>query len=205
MGFFFALFSQPWSARYVLPSLPPFLVLLAGGIDALVVRVRPSVVFGTTLALTALVALPGLSFDRYLLSDPAQAPFPADDRRQLVAGWPAGYGVRELAARLAHEAEAGPLTVYVDTGGTRTVSADLGVILSRHSSVRLVEGDLSRPEFRALMIPELKARRVFAVLGPRTPVLDFIPLIQDARAEQVEVFRRPGGEWAATLFRLTSE
>ena len=31
---------------------------------------------------------------------PTAAPFPEDDRRQLVTGWPSGYGVRELGARL---------------------------------------------------------------------------------------------------------
>ncbi len=41
-------------------------------------------------------------------SIPQRAPFPRDDRLQLVTGWPSGYGVRELSARLKQEAERRP-------------------------------------------------------------------------------------------------
>ena len=95
-------------------------------------------------------------------------------------------------------------TVYVDTGGTRTVPTDLAVLLGRHPSIRLVEGDFGSADFRASMILELKTVRVFAILGPRPQGLDLASLIQGASVERVEVFQRPGGEWAATLFRLRS-
>ena len=198
----FALFSQPWSARYVLPTLPPFLILISGGIDALAARVKPSRGAVAALGLTLMASLSGISFDRYLLQDPARAPFPSDDRLQLVTGWPSGYGVFELAARLKREATEGAVTVYVDTGGTRTVPTDLAVLLGRHPSIRLVEGDLGSADFRASMISELKTGRVFAILGPRSGGLDVGLQVRGAVVERVEVFQRPGGEWAATLFRL---
>lgn len=199
----FALFSQPWSARYVLPTLPPLLLLIAGGIDGAVSRLKLPLGGAAAAALTLLVLVSSLSFDRDLVLDPSRAPFPEDDRRQLVTGWPAGYGVRELAVRLKQEALTGELTAYVDTGGTRTLPTSLAVLVGRHPSVRLVEGDFGSENVRASMVEESKTRRVFAIVGPRTPDLDFRAAIAEAASvERLAVYERPGGEWAATLFRL---
>lgn len=199
----FALFSQPWSARYVLSTLPPLLLLISGGIDTLASRLKTSSPGAAAAGLTLLTSLACFSFDRDLLFDPSRAPLPADDRRQLVTGWPSGYGVRELAVRLEHEALSGELTAYLDTGGTRTFPTSLAILLGRHKSIRLVEGDFGSEGLRSSMAGEMKTRRVFAVVGPRTPDLDFKALAADiASVERVEAYERPGGEWAATLFRL---
>ena len=154
------------------------------------------------MGLVGLALLMCLPFDRDLVLDPSQAPFPADDRRQLVTGWPAGYGVRELATRLEREARTGALTVYVDTGGTRTFATSLAVLVGQNPSLRLVEGDFGSEAVPASMIEETKTRRVFAVLGPRSTDLDLKLQVPGAAVERVEVYARPGGEWAATLFRL---
>lgn len=198
----FALFSQPWSARYVLSTLPPFLILISGGIDGLASRLKPSWRGIASAGLTLLALFAGLSFVRDLVVDPAQAPFPGDDRRQLVTGWPSGYGVRELSLRLKREALAGGFTAYVDASGTRTVPTSLGVLLANEPSIRLVEGDFGSESFRAAMIDEARRGRVFAIFGPRSG-LDFRAVMGEvADVERVEVYQRPGGEWAATLFRL---
>ncbi len=198
----FALFSQPWSARYVLPTLPPFLLLISGGIEVLAARFKPFAGAWAALGLAVLVSLPGVFFDLHLLSEPASAPFPKDDRIQLVTGWPAGYGVRELSLRLKREAATGPITAFLDMGGTRTVPTSLPILLARHPAVRLVEGDFGSVDFRSSMIQEMRTSQVFAILGPRPLDLDFQSLVQGAMVERVEVFQRPEGEWVATLFRL---
>jgi hypothetical protein len=198
----FALFSQPWSARYVLPTLPSLVILVAGGIDAVAARFKPSRGGLAAFLLFALISIPGLGFDRALLFDPARAPFPADDRLQLVTGWPSGYGIRELSARLTREAEPGPLTAFVDTGGTRTLPTSLAVLVGRHPSVRLVEGDFGSAAFRSQMTTQARSGRTFAIVGPRPADFDLRALLEGARLERLEVFQKPGGEWAATLFRL---
>lgn len=197
----FALFSRPWSARYVLPTLPPLLILVSGGIERLVASCRPSLRSGAAIIFTTLAASSYFSFDRFLIVSPERAPFPEDDRRQLVTGWPAGYGVEALSRRLLKEASNGPLTVFVDTGGTRTIPTSLAILLARRPSIRLVEGDFGSAAFRSSMTGEAEPRRAFAILGPREPDFDFKALMGDS-LERVEVFERPGGEWAATLFRL---
>ena len=198
----FAFFSQPWSARYVLPTLPPLLILVSGGIGALVGRLKSPMSAVAAFGLVVLLSWPGLSFDRALLKDPATAAFPRDDRLQLVSGWPAGYGVRELAERLKRESRLGALSVLVDTGGTRTVPTSLAILLGREPAIRLLATDFGSADFLTSITREMRNRRVFAVLGPRPSDLDFTTLVPGAAVERVEVYQRPGGEWAATLFRV---
>jgi hypothetical protein len=198
----FALVSQPWSARYVLPTLVPFLILVAGGIDRMA-SLGPARFAGpAAFALTLFAAVSGLSFDRDLLTDPSRAPFPEDDRRQLITGWPSGYGVQELSSRLRQEAAAGDLTAWIDTGGTRTLPTSLSMLLGRHPAIRLVEGDLGSETVRARMVEQAGARRVFAILGPRPQDLDLKVLMTTATVDRLAVYQRPGGEWAGTLFRI---
>lgn len=197
----FALFSQPWSARYVLPTLPPLLVLAAGGIDALARLAGERRAMWSAALLTLLTSVSALPFSWALLTLPETAPFPPDDRIQLVTGWPAGYGLRDMAERIRREAASGPVLVYVDAGANRTVSAGLAILLSSARSVELVEGDFASSEFLARMQP-VEGRRILAAAGPRPDDLDFKSLLQDVVPVRLEVFQRPGGEWAGTLFEL---
>lgn len=198
----FALLSEPWSARYILPILPPLLILIAGGIEAVCARLNTGRANVAAFGLALAISLQGLLFDIQLFKDPSSAPFPADDRHQLITGWPAGYGVREAARRLEKESEAGPALVFVDTGGTRTLSTSLAVLLARHPRLTLVEGDFATSATRQAIVAEALKGTVFALLGPRSPGLDFRTLMEGISVERVEVYERPGGEWAATLFRV---
>ena len=197
----FAAVAQPWSARYVLSTLPPLLILAAGGIDALARRAKTG---KAAVALAVLASLSALSFDRSLLFDPPSAPFPDDDLRQLVTGWPAGYGLRDLSVRLRGEAVEGPITVFVDAGGLRTLPTSLGVLVGRDPRVTIIEGDFGSAGFRDRMTSEPRSRRAYAVAGPRAVAFEFGSMVSAGLAERLQVFSRPGGEWAATLFRLKS-
>ncbi len=198
----FSVFSEPWSARYILPTLPPFLLLIAGGIDRLAARVsRPAV---AVVAFVLLASAEGLAFDKHLLTNPAQAPFPEDDRRQLVTGWPSGYGVRDLATRLVDESAPAPITVFVDARATRNVTAGLDLLVGRTDGIRLVETDLETAETLQAMRREAGKGGAYAVVGPRPEPLDFRAFVSNSAglALRVQVYERPGGEWAATLFRV---
>lgn len=196
---FFAAFSQPWSARYVLPALVPVLVLAAGGVAHVSNRAKPSIVPAATLTLALVAAAQAIPFSFALISDPASAPFPKDDRLQLVTGWPSGYGIREAAARLKVESANAPAIVFVDTGGTRTLPTSLAVLLSGDTAVRLIEGDFASAQVQAAMNESSRHARVLALLSPR-PDFDFkatMPL-----ANRLDVYQRPGGERVATLFEM---
>ncbi len=198
----FAGLSQPWSARYILPTLPPLLILIAGGVERVATMFRPDMSTLVAVVVTLLVSIQGLCFDRYLLLDPAAAPFPADDRHQLVTGWPAGYGVREVASLLKREAARGPIRAFIDTGGTRTMPTSLAILLGKGSGVSLIEGDLGVLQVREKVRLESRTAAVFAVIGPRSPTLDFRALMDGLDVERLGIFQRPGGEWAGTVFRV---
>lgn len=198
----FTLVSEPWSARYILPTLPPLLVLIAGGVEKVAARLAPGLSTVVALALTLGVSVQALAFDRYLLLDPAKAPFPPDDRHQLVSGWPAGYGVREAASRLRLEAASTPIVVFVDTGGTRTMPTSLAILLAGEPGVTLIEGNFGEPGTLERIRNEARRGRTFALIGPRSPDLDFKAVMEGVDVERLEVFARPGGEWAGTLFRV---
>ncbi len=198
----FGLLSEPWSARYILPTLPPLLILIAGGIEVVCARPNTGRANVAALGLALAISLQGLLFDIQLFKEPSSAPFPADDRHQLVTGWPAGYGVREAARRLEQESEAGPAVVFVDTGGTRTLSTSLAVLLARHPRLTLVEGDFGTSATREAIMTQAGKGTIFAILGPRSPGLDFKSVMEGVPVERVEVYERPGGEWAASLFRV---
>jgi 4-amino-4-deoxy-L-arabinose transferase-like glycosyltransferase len=196
----FALFSQPWSARYVLPVLPPFLLLAGGGLERVSSRAG-SGAHHVGLLLTLLVSAASLPFTMDLLRNPARAGFPPDDRLQLVTGWPSGYGVRELSERLRKEASLRSITVYVDLGGPRTVPTSLAVLLGREPRISLVEMDFDSAAFRTA-IGSQAAGGAFAVATPRAAGFDFASLVSSGLADRIELYVRPGGEWAATLFRM---
>ena len=193
-----AVIAQPWSARYILPCLPPLLVLLAGGVSRIAARMSHPAAVAVALAIT--LSVPHAAFVRALLIEPHRAPFPEDDRRQLVTGWPSGYGIRELAARLVREAKRSAITVYLDSGGTRTVATDLAVLLGRRADIRLVEADLGSNDVRSRMV--LQEGRLLAVMGPRADDIDLRAAFERAVVERLEVFTRPEGEWTATLFEI---
>ena len=198
----FALFSQPWSARYVLPTLPPLLMLVAGGMAAIISKqpgLRRGLLAGGLVLIASCQALP---FDLALLFNPKAAPFPRDDRTQLVTGWPAGYGLKELARRLEAEAASEPVVALIDTGGLRTVPSGLAILLASRPAVSLIEGDLASPEFQALA--RTLRKPLFAVTGPRSDTFDFKSQWGGMTPQRLDVYVRPGGEWAATLFRLNT-
>jgi hypothetical protein len=197
----FALFSQPWSARYVLPALPPFLMLLGGGIERLSNRTRSFGAAHAGIVLTVLVSVASVPFVVDLVRAPERAGFPPDDRLQLVTGWPSGYGVRELSERLRQEGSLGGITVYVDLGGPRTVPTSLSVLLGRKPNISLVEMDFDSAAFRTVVGSPARAGS-YAVATPRVAGFDFASLVSSGQADRLEVYVRPGGEWAATLFRL---
>lgn len=199
--FLFALFSKPWSARYVLPTLPPFLILISGGLVALSARVKEPARTPVLIFLTALASVSGLAFTFQLLIDPAKAPFPNDDRHQLVSGWPAGYGMRQLSDRILREAAEGPITVFVDTGGTRALATSLPLLLGSTTQVYLIEGDFASAPVRAAMVETAARGRALAILGPRNPSLNFVEAF-GGRVHRLEIATRPGGEWAGSLFAL---
>lgn len=107
-------FLRTFTARYILFSVPPLLVLCAFGLDEIVSRVKLK--FTVTVALSILLLFFSLMFDIPLINNPASVPLPRSERSGYLEEWTAGYGLKEIANFLMTEAEKG--TIVVGTEGS---------------------------------------------------------------------------------------
>ncbi len=107
---FFAAVSVRWYPRYLLPAIFPLTILLAGQIFSVAQWLSQQIMSRTgrrlgparsISLLTAMIVLPMGSFAFALLRDPINIALPEIDRWQYVSGWPAGYGLPEVAHYLA--------------------------------------------------------------------------------------------------------
>ena len=125
----FVAVSEIWYPRYLLFTAVPLLPLAAHGLIAIVDAARTRLALGrvatAALALLLLTAslFPALRFDIALWRDPAQAPFPALDRFQLVTGWPSGYGTRDTVEFLRAERARSPHGLLLVTPGPSTTAS----------------------------------------------------------------------------------
>jgi dolichyl-phosphate-mannose-protein mannosyltransferase len=109
-AFFVLAGGRYWFPRYVLPAIPPLLLLLARGAE----RLGPAAMWLTA----GLLAVTWARFDAALIADPARAPLPPVERSQYIYDWPSGYGLAEVTAALRQVAARQPVTVLRDQSST---------------------------------------------------------------------------------------
>lgn len=109
------LFLRTFTARYILSAVPFLLCLGGWGIAQSVEIFRPK--FKWAFLVFILICLPlALKFDYLLLTNPAAAPLPEEERRGYLEDWTAGYGFPKIADYLIKEAQRE--TIYVGTEGS---------------------------------------------------------------------------------------
>jgi tetratricopeptide (TPR) repeat protein len=109
-----------WFPRYVLPAVPPLLLLVA--------RAAARAGRGAPWAVAALLTATWLRFDAALIADPARAPLPPVERSQYVYDWPSGYGVAEAAGVLREAAVRHPIVLLRDqSSGSLKEGLDLAL------------------------------------------------------------------------------
>lgn len=88
-------FLKTFTARYLLLSIPPLLIIGGFGLTWLLQRVKLSN-FWTSFLVVLLLPL-ALRTDTLLLTDPQNAPLPRNERAGYFEEWTAGYGFEEIA------------------------------------------------------------------------------------------------------------
>ncbi|OGE43694.1 hypothetical protein A3B45_03330 [Candidatus Daviesbacteria bacterium RIFCSPLOWO2_01_FULL_39_12] len=93
-------FLRPFTARYLLASIPPFLVIAGYGIEkisSIKYQVSSKIV---KMVVLVILLIPALNFNYLLLTDPQKAPLPRAERIGYFEEWTAGYGFKEIAEYL---------------------------------------------------------------------------------------------------------
>ncbi len=110
----FLLLAHRFFARYLLFLFPILFLSVVDLLGSIASPDKPSAKRwrGLVTAIILLAALWPARLATQILVDPAQARLWPPDREQYVTDWPAGYGAREMLARLKLEAQQGPLTVF---------------------------------------------------------------------------------------------
>lgn len=90
--------------RYLMPAVPPIVVLAGHGAAVLAraVRARADARYAVVLAgaLLVVLAIPMARLDADIVTDPGDAGYPGQDRFQYVTGFPSGLGYDGLAGEL---------------------------------------------------------------------------------------------------------
>jgi hypothetical protein len=208
----FIAISEDWYPRYLLPVAPSLLILGAWALDRLyhslshfppLVRWRGPLFAGLGL----LLITPALLLDFWLLVDPAQAPLPAEERRQYIEGWPTTYGLAEAAAYVETLAGQRREIYLVVNTNSFIVKEGLRYYFNRPTNVKLRELDPSSGHALQDLNAWALERPTFLIVNPaREKELDdfwtnpqlFI------QVEKVAGFPKPGGKTSIDIYQWRS-
>ena len=97
-------FLRTFTARYLLPSIPLFLILAGYGAEKISQKLKP------VILVILLILLP-LQFDYQLLTNPPPKSLPQEERKGYFEDWTAGYGLKEIAQFLIEQRNQGRVVV----------------------------------------------------------------------------------------------
>lgn len=126
-------FYKVFTARYILFSIPPLLVLASYGLVSLSIGIKRYKKLIVLLLLTLIVIYSGF-FNFFLLTDPIKAPLPAIERRTYLEDWTAGYGFVEIAKFLEQKSENQDIVVGTE-GSFGTLPDGLQIYLNQNKRV----------------------------------------------------------------------
>lgn len=122
---------KTFTARYILFSIPPLLCLAGWVIASLAKELKWKAGVFALVILILLLPFP-IYFNSKLLTDPAKALLPQEERRGYLEDWTAGYGFPEIAQFLIEKAQNG-LVVVGTEGSFGTLPDGLQIYLDRYS------------------------------------------------------------------------
>lgn len=124
---------QTFTARYMLFSIAPFLIVASFGLDNLLNLAKKShglLISGVVLALIIWPAY----FNYMLVTDIENAPLPKNERRGYLEDWTAGYGLREIAQTLEVESQKGQVVIGTE-GSFGTLPDGIQIYFDKNTSV----------------------------------------------------------------------
>lgn len=121
---------QTFTARYILSAIAPLLCLAGWGISLVIQKLKIKKEPVTAVILLSVLPL-ALIFDFYLLTDPAKADLPREERIGYFEDWTAGYGFPEIADFLITQAQK-ELIIVGTEGNFGTLPDGLTIYLDKY-------------------------------------------------------------------------
>lgn len=135
---------RTFTARYLLFSAAPLLLIGAFGLDNLLSHLRKYSRIASALVILILLGWP-VYFTNKLFFDLENAPLPRNERRGYLEDWTAGYGLREIAAFLDAESKKG-LVIVGTEGSFGTLPDGLAIYFDKNRQVVFKPGNSSLSE-----------------------------------------------------------
>lgn len=137
-------FLKTFTARYILFSFPPLLVLGGWALSEILYKIKIRNLIKIFLILS--IFLPQAFYlNFYLLFDPINAPLPKEEKRGYFEDWTAGYGFKEIAEYLKSQAAGGVVIVGTE-GSFGTLPDGLQIYLDKDTNIKFAPGIKAFPE-----------------------------------------------------------
>lgn len=130
---------RTFTARYMLFSIPPLLLVASFGLDYLINRFK-QFQSGLILMLIAGLLIWPVKFNYSLLYDIENAPLPKGERRGYLEDWTAGVGLREIASYLNDQSNKG-LIIVATEGSFGTLPDGLQIYFDKNTRVVFQPGN----------------------------------------------------------------
>lgn len=197
---------RTFTARYILFSFPPLLVLAGWSISEIISRFRFKKILMTCLVL--LIILPQAIYVNYFyIFDVLNAPLPKEERLGYLEGWTAGYGLREIAKYLEEESNKFSPIIVGTEGAFGTLPDGLQIYLEKNGlgplptqKIEVIgEGDQVSPKLREA------AKKNSTYFVANRSKLSSMPSNVDLIMEfpKVAVYKTPPG--STILFKVNPE
>lgn len=138
------IFIKAYTARYALYFLPGLILLAAVGLDWIFLRWNRKSVW-LIVVLVVMISWPAF-FDFKLLTSPATAPLPENEKQGYFRDWTAGYGFKDIAGSLTQVAQTQQIVVATD-GSFGTLPDGLQIYLDKVPNIVYIVGkQINAPE-----------------------------------------------------------
>lgn len=103
-------FLKTYTARYLLPSIPLFIILAGFGLQKIIDKIKYAYLLKYLVALVLILPM-ALIFNYQLLTNPPPTALPQEERKGYFEEWTAGYGFFEIAQFLLEKSKVGKVVV----------------------------------------------------------------------------------------------
>ncbi|OGE32063.1 hypothetical protein A2631_03010 [Candidatus Daviesbacteria bacterium RIFCSPHIGHO2_01_FULL_44_29] len=130
---------KTFTARYILFSIPPALMMAAWGFDEITRKLSGRIKRVISIGVPIVILFSALIFIQAILTDPEKAALPREERQGYLEDWTAGYGLREIADYLKSEAIKTPIVVGTE-GTFGTLPDGLWIYLDKTPNIFMKPG-----------------------------------------------------------------